>query len=247
MFFRCLLVGLVLPACSLVSGTDNDPEPTASPASPAGSSSSSSSSSGNSGSPVTVTGNGKVKTEQREVTGFDRVSVGGIGQLIIEQTGEESLSIEAEENLLPLLVSEVEGGRLTIGIRRNTTINATRPIVYRLKVRTLQEIGANGTVSISATGLDTAQLSYDGSGTVKSILSGRAANQQVTISGTGSFDGRGLTGRTAEVDLSGTAEALVNVTETLKAKAAGTATIRYLSDPEVDRETSGLGKVERAQ
>ena len=194
-----------------------------------------------------MTGNGIVKIEQRDVAGFDRLSIGGIGELIVEQNGEESLTIEAEENLLPLLVSEVEDDRLTLGIRRNSSIKATKPIVYRLKVRSLREMDGAGTVSVTATGLDSADFAYDSSGTVKSVLSGRAENQHVTMSGTGTFDGRNLTGRTAQVDLSGTGDALVNVTETLKARAGGTATVRYLGDPQVDRQTSGLGKIEKAQ
>lgn len=194
-----------------------------------------------------MTGNGNVKTEQRGVAGFDRLSIGGIGELIVEQDGEESLTIEAEENLLPLLVSEVEDGRLTLGIRRDSSIKATKPIVYRLKVKTLRELDGSGTVSITATGLDAADFAYDSSGTVKSVFSGRAENQQVAMSGTGTFDGRNLTGLTAEVDLSGTSDALVNVTETVRARASGTATIRYLGDPQVDRQTSALGKIEKAQ
>jgi hypothetical protein len=255
-FLQCLLAGLVLQACSLVSGSDGDPEATPSSTSTTGSSSSSSasssagssSSSSSSGSPSdTVTGNGIVKTEEREVAGFDRISISGIGELIVEQTGEESLTIEAEENLLPLLVSEVDGDRLTMGIRRDSSIRATKPIVYRLTVKALREVGGAGTVGITATGLDAADFAYDSSGTVKSVLSGKAERQKVTMTGTGTFDGRNLPGRSAEIDLSGTGEALVNVTETLTARASGTAAVRYLGDPQVDRQTSGLGKVEKAQ
>jgi hypothetical protein len=248
---QCLVAGMVLQACSLVSGADGEPEPTSSPRSTSTSSSSSgssgSSSHGSGSGGETVTGNGNVKTEGREVTGFDRISISGIGELIVEQTGEESLTIEAEENLLPLLISEVEDNRLTLGIRRNSSITATKPIVYRLTVGSLRELEGAGSVSISATGLDSSDFSYKGSGTVKAVLSGRAEDQTVTMSGTGTLDGRNLAGRTAEVDLSGTGEALVNVTQTLQARASGTATVRYLGDPQVDVRTSGLGKVEKAQ
>src|SRR5687767_1144824 len=55
----------------------------------------------------TVDGSGNVVVEQREVSGFSAVSMSGFGELIIQQTGKESLSITADDNLLPLLTSKV--------------------------------------------------------------------------------------------------------------------------------------------
>lgn len=241
----CLLAALVFSGCAILS-SDPDPEPSASPTSgPASSSSAASSGTGGTGS--TVTGSGNVATEKRPVAGFDRISISGIGELIIDQTGEESLTIEAEDNLLPLLVSQVEGSRLTLGIRPNTSISSTRPIVYRLNVKSLREISGGGSVKISASRLETSLFTLNTSGTVASVISGSADNQNITISGTGSFDGRNLTGSTAEVDVSGTAQALVNVTQSLRGRASGTAVVRYLGDPEVDRQTSALGTVEKVQ
>ncbi|CAN5885901.1 hypothetical protein BH23ACT12_BH23ACT12_01920 [soil metagenome] len=242
----CLLAALLLAACSVLS-SNSDPAPGASPTSGSTSGSSSSSSSSAGGSTDKVTGSGRVKTEPRSVAGFDRIRISGIGELVIDQTGEESLTIEAEDNLLPLLVSEVEGNRLTLGLRPNTSISTTRPIVYRLNVKSLREISGEGTVQIAASGLDTAEFALNTSGTVVSVLSGSAQNQNVLMSGAGSFDGRNLFGRTAEVEVSGTAQAVVNVTQSLSIRASGTAVVRYLGDPQVNLQTSGLGKAEKAQ
>jgi len=46
-------------------------------------------------------GSGRVVTETREVGGFTKVELSGSGELTIEKTGTESLSISAEDNLLP--------------------------------------------------------------------------------------------------------------------------------------------------
>lgn len=188
-----------------------------------------------------------METEQRAVEGFDRVSVEGIGELRIEQGAEEALSVEAEDNLLPLLVSRVEGDELRLGIRENSSISATKPIVYRLKVRSLSGIAGSGTVAINAIGLDADRLEIDLSGAVQSVLAGDARAQKVTISGAGRFDGRALAGRTAEVEVSGTGDALVNVSDELKARASGASKVRYLGNPEVDQQVGGVGKVERGE
>ena len=56
-----------------------------------------------------------VTSESRDVSGFDEVELKGIGNLSIEQTGSESLTVEAEEYVLSKIKTEVENKRLIIG------------------------------------------------------------------------------------------------------------------------------------
>src|SRR4029453_617014 len=53
----------------------------------------------------TTRGSGQLATAQREVANFTKVELAGQGDVTIEQTGTESLSISADDNLLPLLTS----------------------------------------------------------------------------------------------------------------------------------------------
>ena len=50
-----------------------------------------------------VVGSGIITAETREVSDFDRISVGSSINLIIEQTGRETVRIEAEDNIIPLV------------------------------------------------------------------------------------------------------------------------------------------------
>ena len=50
-------------------------------------------------------GSGQLAAEARQVSGFTKVELTGVGELTIEQTGAESLTISAEDNLLPQLTS----------------------------------------------------------------------------------------------------------------------------------------------
>ena len=59
-------------------------------------------------------GSGNVITEERDVSGFDSISIGSSMNLIIEQTGSESLKIEAEDNIIPLVKTSVIGKELVI-------------------------------------------------------------------------------------------------------------------------------------
>ena len=70
-------------------------------------------------------GSGQLASESRPVTGFTKVELSGTGELTIEKTGTESLAISAEDNLLPLLTSEVSGDTLVLGTKRNTEIVTT--------------------------------------------------------------------------------------------------------------------------
>ncbi len=61
-----------------------------------------------------VRGSGTVASQVRNVRNFHAISLHTSGRLIIEETGTESLTIEAEDNLLPYLTSEVRDHRLIL-------------------------------------------------------------------------------------------------------------------------------------
>jgi hypothetical protein len=65
-------------------------------------------------------------------TGFTKVELSGTGELPIEKTGTESLTISAEDNILPRLTSKVSGDTSILGTKPNTTIVTTKPITYSL-------------------------------------------------------------------------------------------------------------------
>src|SRR3954452_19692731 len=64
-----------------------------------------------------VQGSGNLRTETRSVSGFTAVDLSEQGHLVIEQNGTEGLTITAEDNILPLLTSNVSGDRLVLGTK----------------------------------------------------------------------------------------------------------------------------------
>jgi hypothetical protein len=87
-----------------------------------------------------VRGSGDVVEEVRDVDDFDRVELGTIGTLIIEQSDETRLVVEADDNLLPYIETRVQGGKLLIDVEQGASITPTRPIRYRLTIDDLREI-----------------------------------------------------------------------------------------------------------
>jgi len=66
-----------------------------------------------------VTGSGKVITESRSVSNFKNITFSGMGEMLITQDETESLTIEAEDNIVALIKTEVKDDTLTIGFSQN--------------------------------------------------------------------------------------------------------------------------------
>ena len=70
-----------------------------------------------------VQGSGKIVTKTVEVSNFDSVSLEGSGDVYVEQGQTESLTIEADDNIQPLLETKVSGKELILTTKPNVSIN----------------------------------------------------------------------------------------------------------------------------
>ena len=102
-----------------------------------------------------VRGSGDIETEERDVSGFDKVYLEGIGNLIITQGDEESLVIEADDNIILLIKTDVFSHRLTIGFKRGYNFIPISKIKYHLTVIDLDEISLSGAGDIDCDNFST--------------------------------------------------------------------------------------------
>ena len=121
-----------------------------------------------------VAGSGTLRTEFRDVGGFSTIELTGSGNVIIEQNGTESLSIEAEDNLLPDLTSDVSSGILRLGTRDGIDLDPTLPVTYRVTVEDLAGLQLSGSGSVTAAGITTPAISIDISGSGDVTIDGTA-------------------------------------------------------------------------
>ena len=211
----------------------------------------------------TVTGSGVVKSESREIGPVDAVTLSGIGELTITQGDAVKLTVEAEDNILPLIETETANGKLTLGLKSGTSVRTTKPIKYQLTVKTLKGLELSGSGSAASAGLKTDRLNVvlsgsggvtldrleadelttvlSGSGSVK--VTGKAPRQKVTLSGSGAFQGGDLDGRSVTVNVTGSGRADVRAGETLDATVTGSGSIGYRGDPKVSQSITGSGRV----
>jgi len=210
-----------------------------------------------------VQGSGKVITEQRSVSEIAEVAFTMSGRLIIEQNGSEALTVEADDNIVPLITTNMNGNKLTITTRPNSGFNTTKQIVFRLSVKDLNSIlssgsgdikmdawnaananlEATGSGSMDLSGISTGHIAVSISGSGGISASGKATTQDVMLSGSGSYDGRQLESASAKVAVSGSGGATVKVSDSLDARVSGSGSVRYIGDPTVLKQDTGSGQI----
>lgn len=211
-------------------------------------------------------GTGGLVREKREVESFDKISLKGIGKVIIRQGEEESLEVEAREDLLPSIVTEVEDGRLVIGYETDWSsrvIIPTTPIRFRVTmqdVRLLEILGAGsveaydvetesleliiksaGSIRVKSLSAEALAITISGAGGTK--LSGKVDRQEVTINGVGGHQAGRLESGSCTVTVNGAGGATVWARDTLDVTISGVGGVKYYGSPKVTQSISGLGGV----
>lgn len=91
-----------------------------------------------------VRGSGNVISEDRSVSEFNKVDKRGRGNLVIELGDEETLRVEAEDNLIEYIETHVNDRTLVISVRPDVDMYETEEIRYYLTVRSLDTISVSG-------------------------------------------------------------------------------------------------------
>lgn len=211
-----------------------------------------------------VRGTGNMTEDTREVSGFNAVELNGIGTIFIEQGDKESLRIEAEDNILKFLETEVDGSTLKLSMREGVNVVPTQGIFYYLTVRDLEKIAVNGLGNvdlpdltsqrldleingggeINVQNLETGQLDVGISGLGSLNLDdGQVQSQNIDISGGGSYEARDMPSDTAVVTINGLGSANLWAQEQLDVNISGGGAVLYAGKPQVNQTISGLGTV----
>ena len=190
-----------------------------------------------------VSGSGQVASQAPQVSGFTKIELSGPGELTIEQGGTESLTIEADDNVLPRLTSEVSDGTLKLDKKRGITLQPRTPIRYRVTLKDLTGLEISGSATVRGEGmrLQSLRLEISGSGVVN--LSGSAAEQDIEVSGSGRYEAAELPSEKVQADISGSGQVAVAVSRELKVDISGSGSLTYSGDPSVQQDVSGSGRV----
>lgn len=211
---------------------------------------------------INVVNAGEMIKEKREVSAFTKIVISGSGHLLLKQGDKEALTIETHQNLLPELQSEVKNKVLYLG-PKDTALRFNHAINYHLTVKNIEDIHTEGGIEISSKGSIVANelnISTEGAGKVDLkvktqklkiklagsgdiILSGTTTDQILKIEGSGKIQGKKLSTKTAEVDISGAGIAEIDASDALDVKIGGTGTVKYYGRPKITQEISGAGEI----
>lgn len=117
----------------------------------------------------TVVGSGTVRTEARPIARVGAVEFTNQGDLDIRQGSAESLSVEADDNIIPLIQTTMRDNTLVIATKPG--ISEVRPstLRYHLVVQDLHaiSISGSGTATVPAFHTSNLDLSLPGSGSIR--------------------------------------------------------------------------------
>ncbi len=136
-----------------------------------------------------VRGSGTVITETRAVSGFERVELNGAGDVIITQGDAEALTVEADDNLMAYIETEVKDGTLSLGFTRearNRNIRPSDKIRFHLTVKAVTGLDLLGAGDFTAASLNAGRLEVVLAGAGDVQIDGLDADQlEVVLAGAG--------------------------------------------------------------
>jgi len=219
-------------------------------------------------------GSGNVIKESRDVSGFNVISFGDIffvTNFIVQQGDKDSILIEAEDNLMPHIITDFKTVNVTepflaIGYEADMP-KPTKPINFYITVKELNKlsIGGEGDVKVndintknflisigmancSLNNIQADNLDIDLSGAARLYASGNVKNQDVKIFGNSIYQGENLESQQATVVISygrKGGNATIKVKDILNAEIIGPGQIYYIGNPQVNQKISSEGKLTR--
>ena len=197
-----------------------------------------------------------MKKELRSVESFDQIQFKDFGQLILTQGDQETLTVEADEELLPELITEVRNGKLILGLEKDwfsrlgkvlsSVFSSTNhKVIYTLTFVKLEAISISGQCHLECETLESDNLKLRVSGLGNLNFAHLDVNTlKVNISGRGEFSAAGRADQ-QEIHISGSGEYqapdLASQSLRVVISGQGNATVRV--EESLDIKISGLGQV----
>lgn len=187
-------------------------------------------------------GSGTPKTEPRQVGAFAQVELAGAFHADITAGAPQSVEISGDDNLVPLVTTEIKGDRLHIG-----TTKPVRPkldLAAKLATPTLTALSVSGSSQIELRGVSGDAFAIDVSGSARTKAAGTAKKLTIHVSGSASIDTTALAAEDVSVVINGSADIDVSVTGVLDVTISGSGHVRYRGTPrDVKKSISGSGSV----
>jgi len=131
-------------------------------------------------------GSGVIKEESRAVSNFSQLTLSLPAIITLSQGTTESLTITADDNILPLLSTRVVNNELVVEGDRNRGFSTTKEIKIRVTVKSLNSVKIKGSGDVFSDQFkgDKLDIAIEGSGDVK-FKEIHADQLRIAITGSG--------------------------------------------------------------
>lgn len=210
-----------------------------------------------------IEGSGNIATETRSTPGFHTVSLTMPAALIVQNGEVPSVVIESDDNILPLVTSDVRGGVLTLSHNR-LCVRPSREIRITVTAPVIGEVSVTGTGTVRSAGIlrsDTLAARITGAGnmdlavatgslstTITGLgtmnLTGNAVTHAIVIPGAGTVNAATLETEHTTIEITGNGNVKVNSSESLAVRITGNGNVEYAGNPRsVQQSVTGIGSV----
>lgn len=176
-----------------------------------------------------VPGTGNLVTEDRTTGDFTRISVGAGIKLVAKAGAEKSVMLEAQENLLPLITTDVVDGQLVVNVAP-PGITTTEPVTLTVAAPDIESLAlSGGSTGFLESVTDTLNLDAAGGSTLTAI--GTLKELTLATSAGSHADLEELVADTATVTMSDGSSAKLSVTSSVSGTASGGSTLVLVKPP----------------
>jgi Putative auto-transporter adhesin, head GIN domain len=190
-----------------------------------------------------VRGSGNRIMQKREIGEFKTLSTEGAFDIRVICQKAPSLQIEGDDNILPIIITEVSNGVLHLKSLRG--YSASELIILRISVTNLEGLSVSGAGKIDIEGLNNERFEIDSSGAPTIRASGVTKVVDIDSSGAAKIDTRKLQASRAVVESSGVSKIDIDVKDQLDVTISGPSQVPYEGDPVVNKTVNGPGKLQK--
>ncbi len=195
-----------------------------------------------------VKGNGNLKKETRSATGYTAVHSAGAFDVDISYGSSNSITIEADENLLPYIETEVNGNKLIIKNKKGYSLNSKNKMKVSVSLTKMTAVQLSGSGNIKGSGAFSndgeTEIGIAGSGDID-LSFGDIKSLEVKVSGSGNMHLKGKSTEKINVGVSGSGnvEAYEVSANEVTARISGSGNVNVTASKSIDASISGSGNV----
>jgi hypothetical protein len=193
-----------------------------------------------------IAGSGNRKTEKRELKSFNAIDTSGGYEINITCQKPASFEIEADDNILPLIKTEVRDGVLFV--TNDKDYHSSKSPALRITMPELNSFSSSGASEVKIADANSGDLKLASTGADSIEAAGKAKSVTISTTGAGNVDTSKLTTEKAKVEISGAANVDVYASEQLDVTVSGVGSVTYRGNPKVvNKNVSGVGSVNPKQ